>query len=130
MKIDCEYFMKQLILVLKGEASSYSIHHIINPKFIDSNGNGIYHYFSEYSLQKFYNLNYKKENDDLLIKEDEFKEIIKEYENQIPIYIELLDELECDKFYYNKSNQNPLIYNVIKKNYYVSMEYIKIYKNI
>ena len=128
MEIDCDYFMKPLISVLKGESSIDSIQNIINHKFIDSNDNGIYHYFSEYSLEKYYNLNNNKK-EDLILKEEEYKEIIKEYENLIPAYIGLLDDLECDKFLNNKNNQNPLIYSIIKKNYYIAMEYIKIFKN-
>ena len=129
MKIDCDYFMKPLISILKGEPSVDSIENIINPKIIDSNGNGIYHYFSEYSLEKFYNLHYNNKKNDLLIKEEEFKEIIKEYENYIPIYIEALDDFKCDKFLCNRNNQNPLIYSIIKKNYYLAMEFLKIYRN-
>ena len=127
MEKDCDYFMNKLFSVLKDESSLDSVKDIINPKFIDSNGNRIYHYFSEFSLKKFYKLNYNKENDDLLIKEEKFKEIVKEYKTNIPIYIELLDELECDKFAYNLKNQNPLIYSIIQKNYYIAIEYLKIY---
>ena len=90
MKKDCEYFMKNIIKVLKGESSIESLKAIIDRKYIDSKGNGIFHYFSEYSLEKFYKLNYN-ENKSLLINEEKFKEIINEYQNQIPIYINLLD---------------------------------------
>ena len=129
MKKDCEYFMKNIIKVLKGESSIESLKTIIDPKYIDSNGNGIFHYFSEYSLEKFYKLNYN-ENKSLLINEEKFKEIINEYQNQIPIYINLLDELKCDKFIINNQNQTPLIYSIIQKNYYITKEYIKILDNM
>ena len=117
--------MNQIVLLLKNESSLDSIRENINPNFVDENGNGIYHYFSEYSLEKFYILNYNKYKTEL-IKEEKFKEIIKEYKSQIPLYIEILDELKCDKFSLNKMNQSPLIYSIINKNYYIAKEYIKI----
>ena len=119
MKKDCLYFMSQIFLVLKNESSLDSIRENINPNYVDSNGNRMYHYFSEYSLEKFYVLNYNKYKTEL-IKEEKFKEIINEYKNQIPLYIEILDELKCDKFALNKMNQSPLIYSIINKNYYIA----------
>ena len=124
MKRDCEYFMDQIIKILKDKSSSELLKKRIDPKYIDSNGNGIFHYFSEYSLEKFYKLNYNKIKE-FLIDEEKFKEIVNEYKNQIPIYIDLLDELKCDKFINNNQYQTPLIYSIIQKNYYIAKEYIK-----
>ena len=116
--------MKQIMQVLKGEINIDSIQDTINQNSIDSNGNGVFHYLSEYSLDKFYNLNYNKENTKLL-KLELYKEILKEYKNQIPLYIEVLEELKCDISLVNKDNQTPLIYSIINKNYLLSIEYIK-----
>ena len=124
MKRDCEYFMDQIIKILKDKSSSELLKKRIDPKCVDSNGNGIFHYFSEYSLEKFYKLNYNKIKE-FLIDEEKFKEIVNEYKNQIPIYIDLLDELKCDKFINNNQYQTPLIYSIIQKNYYIAKEYIK-----
>ena len=125
MKKDCEYFMNKILLVLKKESSLDSISEDINPNFVDKNGNRIYHYFSKYSLEKFYILNYNKYKTEL-IREEKYNEIIKDYKSQIPLYIEILDKLKCDKFSLNKMNQSPLIYSIINKNYYIAKEYIKI----
>ena len=124
MKNDCEYFMNLICSVLKNESTLDSISEIINPNFYDEKGNRIYHYLSEYSLEIFYKLNYNKYKNEL-IKEKKYKEIIKEYKNQIPLYIEILDELKCDIFSLNNMNQSPLIYSIIKKNYYISKAYLK-----
>ena len=117
------------MLVLKGESSFDSLKEIINSNFIDSNGNGIFHYFSEYSLEKFYKLNYNKEKDEL-IKPEKYKEILNEYKNQIPVYIELLEELDCNKLSKNIKNQTPLIYSIIQKNYIIALEYMKLIDNL
>ena len=121
MKKDCEYFMNKLFLIKKSELSK----DIINPNYIDSNGNGIYHYFSEYSIEKFYKLNYKEKEKNLLIDEKKYEKIIEEYKKEINIYLDLLDELKFDKFLVNKQNQTPLTYSIIHKNYYIAKEYIK-----
>ena len=121
MKKYCEYFMNKLFLIKKSELSK----DIINPNYIDSNGNGIYHYFSEYSIEKFYKLNYKEKEKNLLIDEKKYEKIIEEYKKEINIYLDLLDELKFDKFLVNKQNQTPLTYSIIHKNYYIAKEYIK-----
>ena len=74
MENTCEYFMSKIMSVLTGEIALDSIENIINPDFVDSNGNRIFHYFSEFSLEKFYKLNYKIEKDELL-KPKKFNEI-------------------------------------------------------
>ena len=116
--------MSQIMLVLKGETDIDSFQDNINPNFIDSNGNGIFHYFSEYSLEKFYKLNYNKEKSKI-IKLEEYKEVLKEYKSQIPLYIEIIEDLNCNILATNKENQTPLIYSIIKKNYMIAIEYIK-----
>ena len=129
MERNCEYFMNLIYSVIKNENSLDSISKIINPNYIDKNGNGIYHYFSEYSLEKFYKINYNQYKNEI-IKKEKYKEIIKEYKNQIPFYIEILDELKCDFNLLNKENNSPLIYSVINKNYYITKEYIKKLNNM
>ena len=124
MEKNCEFFMNQIIRLLKSETTMDSIKEYINPNFIDSNGNTIFHYFSEYSLEKFYNLNYEKEKNKLL-KVDTYKEVLKEYKNQIPLYIEILEELNCDILATNKQNQTPLIYSIIQRNYLIAIALIK-----
>ena len=126
----CEYFMSKIMSVLTGEIALDSIENIINPNFVDSNGNRIFHYFSEFSLEKFYKLNYKIEKDELL-KPKKFNEILNEYKNQIPIYIQILgEELNCDKLCVNKLNHTPLIYSIIKENYMIALEYMKCIDNL
>ena len=125
MEKSCEFFMSQIKLVLKGETSIDSLQETINPNFIDSNGNSIFHYFSEFSLEKFYKLNFNKEKDELL-KPEKYKEILNEYKNQIPVYIALFEELNCNKLAKNNKNQTPLIYSIIQKNYIIALEYIKL----
>ena len=116
--------MSQIMHVLKGETNIDSIQENINPNFIDSNGNGIFHYFSEYSLEKFYKLNYNKEKNKI-VKLEEYKEVLKEYKSQIPLYIEIIEDSNCDILATNKDNQTPLIYSIIQKNYLIAIEYIK-----
>lgn len=124
MENSSEYYMCQIISVLKGELSVDSIKETIPPNFIDSNGNGIFHYLAEYSLSLFYKLNYNnKENE--LIKPEKYMEILNEYKSQIPLYIEILEGLDYDKLCINKQNQTPLIYSIVQKNYIIALELIK-----
>ena len=129
MEKDCEYFMNLISSVLKDESSLDSIKNLINPNYTDKNGNGIYHYFSEYSLEKFYIINYNQ-NKNELIKEEKYKEIIEQYKKQIPLYIAILDQLKCDFNLLNKDNNSPLIYSIINNNYYITKEYLKKLNNM
>ena len=129
MEKNCEYFMNLIYLVLKNERSLDSISKIIGPNYKDKNGNSIYHYFSEYSLEKFYKINYNQ-NKDKLIKEQKYKEIVEEYKNQIPLYMEILDELNCEFFVLNKEHNTPLIHSLINNNYYIAKQYIKKLNNM
>ena len=125
---NCEFFMKQLNLVLFKNQPLDSIRDIINPNYVDYNGNNIFHYFSEFSLKKYADLTYnfgKK-----IITEINYKIILNEYKLLIPLYIKYLDELKCNILSKNKNNQSPLIYSVVQKNYCITKQYLIYLRNM
>ena len=126
---NCEFFMKQLNLVLFKNQSLDSIRDIINPNYVDYNGNNIFHYFSEFSLKKYEDLTYDS-NKRLLLPEIDYKIKLNEYKFLIPLYIKYLDELKCDMLSKNKYNQSPLIYSVVQKNYCITKQYLIYLRNM
>ena len=121
---DCEYFMGLLSSVFKGEISLDSIKEKINEDIKDKDENGVYHYFAQYSLEKFYMLNYNKEKA-MLINQTEYENTKKQYIEQMPLYIETLDDLNCDCVSPNKNNQTPLMFSIIHKNYYIAKQLLE-----
>ena len=119
MEKNCEYFMNLLISVIKGNSSLDSIKAEINENYKDNDDNGIYHYFAQYSLEKFYILNYNKDKT-TIIKPDEFENLKKQYLEQLHLFVDILDELNCDSLSPNKDNQTPLICSINNKNYSIA----------
>ena len=119
MEKNCEYFMNLLISVIKGNSSLDSIKAEINENYKDKDDNGIYHYFAQYSLEKFYILNYNKDKT-TIIKPDEFENLKKQYLEQLHLFVDILDELNCDSLSPNKDNQTPLICSINNKNYSIA----------
>ena len=119
MEMNFECFINQLIQISKKDHSKK----ILEFNYNNSNGNGPYHFLSKYSLEKFYELNYNKEKD-LLIDEDRYNYIIKEYKTQIKILMKVLTDLEYDINISNKNNQSPLVFCIQQKNYFIAKEYL------
>ena len=119
MEMNFECFINQLIQISKKNHSKI----ILEFNYNNSNGNGPYHFLSKYSLEKFYELNYNKEKD-LLIDEDRYNYIIKEYKTQIKILMKVLTDLEYDINISNKNNQSPLVFCIQQKNYFIAKEYL------
>ena len=126
---NCEFFMKQLNLVLFKSQPLDSIRDIINPNYVDYNGNNIFHYFSEFSLKKYSDLTYDS-GERMLLPEIDYKIKLNEYKLLIPLYIKYLDELKCNILSKNKYNQTPLIYSVVQKNYCITKQYLIYLKNM
>ena len=127
--MNCEFLINQLNYYYIAQKDSLNyISDAINPNYIGPNGNRIFHYFSEFSLELFYKLSFPEKN--VFINDFIYQSIILAYKTKISIFMKYLEDLKCDKFSLNKKNQSPLIYSLIHRNYFISKEYIKSMDNL
>ena len=127
---EIENLINSLILVSKGEIQKENLKEAIIPNYTDSNGNGCFHFLTEYSFEKFCIRNIELNNNQEIIDFNNYIDIKNQYIQQINSFIEILLYLNCDIISPNKNKENPLTLSIIKGNYILSKEYFKIQENL
>ena len=127
---EIENLINSLILVSKGEIQKENLKEAIIPNYTDSNGNGCFHFLTEYSFEKFCIRNIELNNNQEIIDFKKYLDIKNQYIQQINSFIEILLYLNCDIISPNKNKENPLTLSIIKGNYILSKEYFKIQENL
>ena len=124
----CEYFMNQINNLLNGDISSDLIIEMINKNFKERENNEIFYYLSQYSLEKYCNLNYDINKNIEIIKDE--KSNILNYSERIKLAIFLItEELKCDNITNKKQLLNLLKYTIDQKNYYIALEFLDFTQN-
>ena len=132
MNKDSEQLVNNLLLLTEGKLTADSFKKILNPNYTDKNGNSVFHFLAEYSLEHYYKQNVKSNNNSnkYIINENKYNEIKTLYKNQINTFTDYLLNFNCDILKDNNKNQNPLIYSLTKNNYIISKKYYEIYKKL
>ena len=128
---DADELINNLILLINGQIELEILKQILIPSYTDINGNSYFHFLSEYSFKEFCLRNLKLNNKDKkIITFEEYNKTKDEYKQQIISFIKTLLEVNCDLLCVNNNNQNPLLLNIINKNYIISKEYLKVLQNL
>ena len=127
---DADDLINNLISLSNGLVNLETFKQILIPNYTDANGNSYFHFLTEYSFKEFCLRNMKLNKKGQIFSFEKYKEIKKEYNQQIIFFIQTLLELNCDLFFVNNNNQSPLLLSINKKNYIISKEYLKILQNL
>ena len=128
-KEDADNLINNLIMLYNGQMNLGTFSEILIPNYKDSNGNGCFHFLTEYSFEEFCIRNLKL-NKNKKYTYDQYKELKSEYINQIKSFIKTLYGLKCELLYVNNNNQSPLNFSLNNNNYILSKEYLKILQSL
>ena len=129
-KEDANDLINNLLSLSKGIIDLGTFKEILLPNYMDMDGNGYFHFLTEYSFKEFCLRNMKLNKNEKFISLEKYNEIKKEYTQQINSFTKILLELNCDLFLVNGKNQSPLYFSINNNNYIISIEYLKILQNV
>ena len=131
IKDDIENLINNLILLYNKQINLEAFNSTLDFNYsnVNVNGNNYFHLLTEYSFQEFCLRNMKLvQNQKITFAQ--YKEYKTEYTQQIKYFVQTLLEYGCGLYYVNKDNQSPLFLSINKRNYIISLEYLKNVQNI
>ena len=97
--------------------------------YLDINENNYFHYLAKYSFTEYCSDNDISSKEEIINK-DKYKILLNEYLKKIELFVNILINIGCKIEFQNIFDQSPLEICLVKKNYYLAIEYLKCINNI
>ena len=96
--------------------------------YLDINENNYFHYLAKYSFKEYCSDNDISSKEEIINK-DKYKILLNEYLKKIELFVNILIKIGCKIEFQNIFDQSPLEICLVKKNYYLAIEYLNYINN-